>query len=162
VACTSTTRRLLRSFPILRQSIRRHYRQTPSRETDHREAGMQTALSQHLEAFEKALRMPAFLLFKDSRSGAISGGILNPKAPPTRKVRQLPRVTSSVLARTLDHASLADGSRSCRSGSSGGLGFDRALHAAAVAQLAQCAVPKFDAGFDAAGGRTQSPSTRMR
>jgi len=85
-----------------------------------------------------------------------------PRILPCSSQRQLLRLASSVLARTLDHASMADGFQECWSGSSGGVGFDRALHAAAVAQLAQCAVPKFDAGFDTAAGRTQSPFTRMR
>jgi hypothetical protein len=45
---------------------------------------------------------------------------------------------------------------------SGSLGFDRALDAVAVTQLAQCAVPKFDTSFDAAAGRTQSSFTGLR
>ena len=45
--------------------------------------------------------------------------------------------------------------------SSGGLGFDCALHSAAVAELAQCAVPKFDPGFDTAAGDAQSPFPRI-
>ena len=43
-----------------------------------------------------------------------------------------------------------------------GLAFDRALPAAAVAELVQRAVPKPDPGFDAAAGGTQSPFVRIR
>src|SRR5262249_36653759 len=45
---------------------------------------------------------------------------------------------------------------------SGGVSLDRALHTAAVAELAQCAVPKPDPGFDAAARGLQSPFMRMR
>jgi hypothetical protein len=46
--------------------------------------------------------------------------------------------------------------------SSGGVSFDWTLHAAAVAELAQCAVPKSDPSFDTAARGTQSSLLRMR